>query len=39
MRTILLTRILDDKNAGPFHVIRQVGIRAYELDLPDKMEL
>ena len=30
---------LDDKSASPFRVTRQVGTRAYELDLPAEMEL
>ena len=39
MRTIRPSRKLDNKNAGPFPVIRQVGTRAYELDLPVDMRL
>ena len=39
MRTIRPSCKLDDKSAGPFRIIRQVGIRAYELDLPAEMEL
>ena len=37
--TICPTRKLDDRNAGPFCVVRTVGPRAYELDLPAEMQL
>ena len=39
MRTVRPCRILDDKNAGPFRVLRPVSPRAYELELPATMEL
>lgn len=39
MRKIRPLRKLGDKNAGPFHVVRAVGPRAYELDLPAEIEL
>ena len=39
MRTIRPMRKLDDRNAGPFRVIRAVRPRAYELDLPAEMQL
>jgi len=39
IRTIRPCRKLDDKSAGPFRVIRPVGTRSYELELPAQMEL
>jgi hypothetical protein len=39
IRTVRPCRKLDDKNAGPFEVLRAVGTRAYELDLPAEMDL
>ena len=32
-------RKLDNKNAGPFKIVQQVGTHAYELDLPGDMQL
>ena len=37
MSTSRPSRKLDDKNAGPFRVLRAVGPRAYELELPAEM--
>lgn len=39
MCTIRPSRKLDDKNAGPFPVVRPINSRAYELDLPAEMQL
>ena len=32
-------RKLDDRHAGPYRVVKKVGTRAYELDLPAEMRL
>jgi transposase InsO family protein len=39
IRTIRPSRKLDNKNAGPFRVIRKINPRSYELDLPAEMRL
>ena len=39
IRTIRPCRKLDNKNAGPYQIIRAIGARAYELDLPAEMRV